>query len=86
MFGSGSSSSSDKKYRAEFDKLDKDRSGSISKDELKKKLLGVVPDKQMETIMNIADKDKDGTLSFEEYKKIMKKVETAQKLLKKFAK
>lgn len=84
--GLGNGSSSTDSYRVEFDKLDKDRSGSISRDELKKKLFGVVPDKQMETIMNYADKDKDGTLSFDEYKKIMKKVETVQKLVKKFAK
>jgi len=64
----------DRKIRQQFDFFDTDRSGKISKKELKKGLKKLKSDyrkKVVKNMINEADQDGDGEIDFEEFKSIL---------------
>ena len=64
---------------AAFNHFDKDRSGTISKDELREGLregmAGNVPESEIEAILAEVDKDGDGTIDFKEFTAMISKGE-----------
>lgn len=64
---------------AAFNHFDKDRSGTISKEELREGLrdgiAGTVPESEIEAILAEVDKDGDGTIDFQEFTAMISKSE-----------
>lgn len=67
------------KWKAIFSHLDKDKSGSITAQELSKGFFGIIPAKQLESVIKMLDKDKDGKISYNEFKNVMKKLDGGKK-------
>jgi len=64
----------DIELRRAFDVFDKDKSGSISRDELKSLMdsLGQkLSESELDQIMNTVDENNDGEISFQEFKQMM---------------
>jgi len=70
----GASEIDDARLRQHFDDLDKDRSGTLDKDEVKEALKHAgkyAGEAQLQQLFEIVDKDKSGHIDFEEFKILM---------------
>ena len=71
----------DAQYKAMFDQMDKDGSGTIDRDELINFTKGMIPESSLNTVVGFVDKSGDGKIDFNEFKSFMKKVEKIKKFL-----
>jgi calcium-dependent protein kinase len=62
----------EKNLQQAFNTFDVDKTGKISKDDLKSVLgIGTIVNKHLDTVIKQADKNKDGEISYEEFKTMM---------------
>mmetsp|Transcript_13266 Transcript_13266/g.30986 ORF Transcript_13266/g.30986 Transcript_13266/m.30986 type:complete len:86 (+) Transcript_13266:131-388(+) len=78
MFGFGNAADA-AAYKTLFSSMDKDNSGYIDVNDLKKLTNGMLPESNLKMILGFVDKSGDGKIDFNEFKSVMKKIDMAKK-------